>query len=299
MPKILSTDDGMTNFSSDHGLTMAGSVSYIPVPGLQGNSQPAGVLLGRELSDKVKALIAGPGRSTAIMYRSRKEHMLKVGDMILDESLSRIIEEVFDILDISSDRLSECQRFFTSLGQKTHYYDQLDVAATFGEEVDLGNQGFEGIDVFKLMYAVCRDHPDATEDINKYFRSILPRLVLKYFQHPLRPPPTNMIMRETWQGQPQKMAGASSTSPSTAPDHYSRLLIIARDGGLEVDAPASLKDKKGTWLCRMTMYKVTTTENLRMVKIPMEASRGYGESSIAARQDAAKQIIRQLHNIEK
>ncbi|KAF3283319.1 hypothetical protein TWF970_001299 [Orbilia oligospora] len=245
MPKMLSTDDGMTDYSSDHGLVMAGSVSYIPVPGLQ--------------SDKVKALMAGPGRSTVIMYRSRKEHMLQVGDVILDESLSCIIEEVFDILDISNNRLA------VRMPAILHF------------------AGSKGSLLRPIRYG-CNVWPAS--------RSWEPGF-------PLRPPPTNMIMRETWQGQPQEIAGASSTSPSTAPDHYSRLLIIARDGGLEVYAPASRKGKKGVWLCRMTMYKVTTTEDLRTVKIPMEASREYGESSAAARQDTAKQIIRQLHNIEK
>ncbi|EGX45599.1 hypothetical protein AOL_s00169g205 [Orbilia oligospora ATCC 24927] len=260
MPKMLSTDDGMTDYSSDHGLVMAGSVSYIPVPGLQ--------------SDKVKALMAGPGRSTVIMYRSRKEHMLQVGDVILDESLSCIIEEVFDILDISNNRLAH---------QRKEDEIDLNILGVLGMPAILHFAGSKGSLLRPIRYG-CNVWPAS--------RSWEPGF-------PLRPPPTNMIMRETWQGQPQEIAGASSTSPSTAPDHYSRLLIIARDGGLEVYAPASRKGKKGVWLCRMTMYKVTTTEDLRTVKIPMEASRGYGESSAAARQDTAKQIIRQLHNIEK
>ncbi|KAF3170782.1 hypothetical protein TWF225_009771 [Orbilia oligospora] len=248
---------------------MAGSVPYIPLPQSQNHTQPVGLALSRHLRGKLRVLMAGHGRSTAVSHRSRRELL----------------------------SIEECQTFFTPPGQKAHYYNELDMTATIGQEADLASQDFENADVLKLIYGVCNGYPDDTERVDGFLKSVLLRLIPKYFQHPLRPPPKSLAIRETWQSGPRLLTNTSSTATSAIQNHYARLLMIARDGGLEIDAPASRRKKTQRWTCKMTMYRVLTMKDLEPTKIPMEVSRGYGDTSTAARQDAAKNIINQLHNV--
>ncbi|KAF3316926.1 hypothetical protein TWF173_000930 [Orbilia oligospora] len=296
-PKVLSDYRKKTHHTSDNEFAMAGPVPYIPLPQSQNHTQPVGLALSRHLRGKLRALMAGHGRSTAGVHRSRRERTLRVGERILDIALPRIIGEVFEALQISKERLIECQTFFTSTGQKAHYYNELDMAATIGQEFDLASQGFENVDVLKFIYGVCNGYTDDTERVDCFLKTVLLGWIPKYFQHPLRPPPKSLAVRETWQSGPRLLADASSTATSAIQDHYAHLLIIAQDGGLEVDAPASRRRKTQRWTCKMTMYRVLTMKDSEATKIPMEISRGYGDTSTAARQDAAKNIINQLHNV--
>ncbi|KAF3129369.1 hypothetical protein TWF594_010984 [Orbilia oligospora] len=232
-----------THHTSDNELAMAGSVPYIPLPQSQNPIQPVGLALSRHFRGKLRVSMAGHGISTAVSHRSRRERTLRVGERILDISLPRITGEVFDTLQISKERLVECQTFFTSPGQKAHYYNELDMTATIGQEADLASQVFENADVLKLIYGVCNGYPDDTERVDGFLKAVLLRWIPKYFQHPLRPPPKSLAIRETWQSGPRLLTNTSSTATSAIQNHYARLLMIARDGGWR-STPLPLVEKK-------------------------------------------------------
>ncbi|KAF3096798.1 hypothetical protein TWF706_007503 [Orbilia oligospora] len=127
--------------------------------------------------------------------------------------------------------------------QKAHYYNELDMTATIGQEADLASQVFENADVLKLIYGVCNGYPDDTERVDGFLKAVLLRWIPKYFQHPLRPPPKSLAIRETWQSGPRLLTNTSSTATSAIQNHYARLLMIARDGGWR-STPLPLVEKK-------------------------------------------------------
>ncbi|RVD89025.1 uncharacterized protein DFL_000049 [Arthrobotrys flagrans] len=231
----------------------------------QTHAQNSGVTLNQRLSDRLATLVAGPTSPETIPYWWRRSNTLETGDEVLNESLTRTIGEVCDILEISREELDECKRFFTSARQKSLYHDRFDIVTTIGEEVDLEDVILDRIDVFKLIYAVCSDGP-AAEQIDDFFKSALLRSIPRYFKHPHRPPPKHLIMQETWKNKPLATTESEGGCVPASQDHYARLLIIARDGGMEVDAPVFRKYKGIKWTCKVAMYMhLVATERSRRV----------------------------------
>ncbi|KAK6498343.1 hypothetical protein TWF481_010934 [Arthrobotrys musiformis] len=295
-----STNSVTTHYSSDEEYTLSGAVLHTvhPAPSLT-NAQAAGITLSQQLRNRLLTLVAGPPSLAMTPFWYRRDAMLETGGEILNESLPRLIEETFEALELPVERLVECQTFFTLEGQRSLYYDRFNIAATIGQEVDLEDIMLEGIDVLKLIYAVCSGHPDATQQLDNFFKSVFMTEIPRYFEHPLRPPPKHMTVKETWGPSSPDMPNNSGCSSSVvARDSYARLLIIAKDWGMEIDASASRKHKGKKWVCKMTMYRVVAgDEEGGTMKIPIQMGRGVGGTSNAARQAAASEIINRFSHI--